>query len=60
MFFATKNQRLGTIHKVRNGKHHKVSNCPDSVMVWNGPIEDLDKRNIDFNWYVKLINRQLF
>lgn len=58
--FATKDKRLGTVHKVKNGKHHKVSNCPASAMVWNGQIDKLDKRLIDLNWYVKLINGQLF
>lgn len=58
--FATKDQRLGTVYKVRNGRHHKVPNCPDSAMVWNDSIDKLDKRFIDLNWYVKLINNQLF
>lgn len=58
--FATKDKRLGTVYKTRNGKHHKVPNCPESAMIWNESIDKLDKRLIDLNWYVKLINNQLF
>lgn len=62
--FATKDKKLGTVYKVRSkkgtSKHHKFANCPESAMVWNGPIDQLDKRLIDLNWYVRLINGQLF
>lgn len=58
--FATKNGRFGKVHKVRDGKYHKIPNGPDSALIWNESIDKLDKRLIDLNWYVKLIDRQLF
>lgn len=62
--FATKDKKLGTVYKVRKekgtSKHHKFANCPESAMVWNGSIDTLDKRLIDLNWYVRLVNNQLF
>jgi len=62
--FATKDKKLGTVYKVRDekgtNKHHKFANCPESAMVFNGSIDGMDKRLIDLNWYVKMVNRQLF
>lgn len=58
--FATKNGRYGKVYKVRDGKHHKIPNSPDSAMIWNEDISQLNRRSIDLNWYVRLINNQLF
>lgn len=58
--FATKDPLLGGVYKVRDGKYQKVSNSPEQCFVWNGPLNEMDRRKIDLNWYVKMIQKQLF
>lgn len=58
--FATKDAKMGSVFKVRDGKYQKVSNSPDQAIVWNGSLAEFDKRKIDLNWYVKMIQNQLF
>lgn len=62
--FATKDYTCGGVYRVRkdnNGdKYHKVSNSPEQCFIWNGPIDEMDRRKIDLNWYVKMIQNQLF
>lgn len=58
--FATKDYKCGSLFKVRNEKFHKVSDCPEQAFIWNGPLDEMDRRKIDLNWYVKMIQKQLF
>lgn len=58
--FATKDPYCGSTYKERGGKYHKVADCPEQAFIWNGPIDEMDRRKIDLNWYVKLIKKQLF
>lgn len=58
--FATKDALCGSVFKVRDNKYQKVSGCPDQAYIWNGAIDEMDKRKIDLNWYVKMIQKQLF
>lgn len=58
--FATKDFRFGGVYRVRGDKYHKVPNSPEQCFIWNGPIDEMDRRKIDLNWYVKMIQNQLF
>lgn len=58
--FATTDPKRGGVYKVRDEKYQKVSNSPEQAIVWNGPLELFEKRKIDLNWYVKMIQKQLF
>lgn len=58
--FATKDSLCGSVYKVRDNKYHKVANAPEQAFVFNGPITEMDKRKIDLNWYVKMIQKELF
>ncbi len=58
--FATKDAFLGSVFKVKDNKYQKVPNSPEQAVIWNGPIDQFDKRKIDLNWYVKMIQKQLF
>ncbi len=58
--FATTDPKRGGVYKVRDEKYQKVSNSPEQAIVWNGELKDFEKRKIDLNWYVKMIQKQLF
>lgn len=58
--FATKDAMCGSVFKTRDGKYQKVSECPEQAYIWNGSLDEMDKRKIDLNWYVKMIQKQLF
>lgn len=58
--FATGDKQCGGVYKVRDGKYHKVPNSSERSLVWNDSIDKLDKRKIDLNWYVKLIQGMVF
>lgn len=58
--FATNDPLRGGIYKVRDGKYQKSTNSPDRAIVWNGDLKEFNKRKIDLNWYVKMIQNQLF
>ncbi|MER2058008.1 MAG: DNA polymerase B [Niallia sp.] len=58
--FATKDAKCGSVFKVRNDRYHKVNDCPEAAYIWNGSLDEMDRRKIDLNWYVKLIQKQLF
>ncbi len=58
--FATTDPKRGGVYKVRDEKYQKVSNSPEQAIVWNGPLDQFEKRKIDLNWYVKMIQKQLF
>lgn len=58
--FATKDPKCGGVFKVRDGKYQKVPNSPEQSYIWNRSINEMDKRKIDLNWYVKMIQKQLF
>lgn len=58
--FATKDPFCGSVYKERDSKYQRVSDCPEQAFIWNGPIEEMDRKKIDLNWYVKLIKKHLF
>lgn len=58
--FATKDPKCGGVFKVRDGKYQKVPNSPEQSYIWNGSIDEMDRRKINLNWYVKMIQKQMF
>lgn len=62
--FATKDKKCGMVYKVRSEKGtdklHKLAYCPPSALVWNEAVDQLDKRLIDLNWYVKTAQAMVF
>jgi len=49
--FASKQE--GQIYKNKVNKHDKYGNLPDKVFVWNDDISKLDKKQIDYVYYIK-------
>lgn len=61
--FATKNKYAGSVYKTRNDKETKYSKVPytsESCLVWNDDLKKLNKRHLDLNWYIKLIEDYVF
>lgn len=61
--FATKDQHLGAVYKVKKGRETKYSKVPytsENCLVWNEELSKLDKRKIDLNWYIREIEKYLF
>lgn len=58
--FATKDAKCGSVFKTRDSKYQKVNDCPEQAYIFNGPLDEMDRRKIDLNWYVKMIQKQLF
>lgn len=58
--FATNDPLRGGVYKHRDGKYQKSEYSPEQALVWNGDLKALNKRKIDLNWYVKMIQKQIF
>ncbi len=58
--FSGRVKSLGTILRTKKDKFTKVAYTSDHCLVWNEPIEKLDRRMIDLNWYIKECERWLF
>ncbi|MGM8215156.1 DNA polymerase domain-containing protein [Bacillaceae bacterium W0354] len=62
--FAGKDKYLGSVYKTKNDngtvKYNKVPYTSENCLVWNGELNELDKRQIDLNWYIKQIQSYLF
>ncbi len=63
--FATKDKFLGGVYKTKGSagadiKYTKVPYTSDNCLVWNGPLEKMDKRRIDLNWYIKEVEKWVF
>lgn len=58
--FATNQVNYGNVYKVRNSKYHKVPNTSDHCLVWNDELRKMNKKMIDINFYIKLVQSYLF
>lgn len=61
--FAGRNKDVGSVYRFKNGRekqYTKVAYTSDHCLVWNEPLERLDRRAIDLNWYIKECERWLF
>jgi hypothetical protein len=62
--FATNRKELGGVYKTKivDGvtKYSKVPMSSDHCIVWNDEISKFDKRQLDLNFYIKLVQSNLF
>lgn len=58
--FATNQFHYGGVYKVRDYKYYKVPNTSEHSFVWNGEIGKMNKKLIDINYYIKLVQSNVF
>ncbi|ANB62177.1 DNA polymerase B [Anoxybacteroides amylolyticum] len=58
--FATNQIHYGGVYKVRDHKYYKVPNTSERSFVWNGEISEMNKKLIDINYYIKLVQSNVF
>lgn len=61
--FATNDKYLGGVYKTKRDKETKYSKVPytsENSIVRNDDLKKLDKRKLDLNWYIKLIEGWMF
>lgn len=55
--FASKES--GMVYKNKKDKHDRYSALPDKVLIWNDKIDELDRKRIDYIYYVKRIMERI-
>ncbi len=58
--FATSMLNYGNVYKVRDYKYYKVPNTSEHSFVWNDELSKMNKKLIDINYYIKLVQSNLF
>lgn len=58
--FATNQIHYGGVYKVRNHKYYKVPHTSEQSFVWNGELNKMNKKLIDINYYIKLVQSNVF
>jgi hypothetical protein len=62
--FATNKKGFGGVYKTKivDGitKYNKVPMAAENCLVWNDELVKFDKRHLDLNYYIKLVNSNLF
>ncbi|SFA51016.1 MULTISPECIES: DNA polymerase B [Parageobacillus] len=58
--FATNILNYGGVYKVRDYKYYKVPNTSEHSFVWNDELSKMNKKLIDINYYIKLVQSNLF
>lgn len=62
--FATNKKELGGVYKTKvvDGvlRYNKVQMTSENCLVWNDSLEKFDKRLLDLNYYIKLVQSNLF
>lgn len=61
--FASRNKYFGSIYKTKKEaetKYTKVPYTSENCFVWNRSLEDLNKRHIDLNWYIREVEKWIF
>lgn len=58
--FATNILNYGSVYKVRDYKYYKVPNTSEHSFVSNDELSKMNKKIIDINYYIKLVQSNLF
>ena len=61
--FASRSELDGAVYKVKNSKERQYSKVPytsENSFIHNGPLQEINKRRIDLNWYIKQANELIF
>jgi hypothetical protein len=58
--FATNQVNYGSVYKVRDRKYQKVPYTSEKCIVWNDELSKMNKKLIDMNYYIKLVQSNLF
>lgn len=61
--FASRSELDGAVYKVKNGREKQYSKVPytsERSFIHNGSINEVNKRKIDLNWYIKQANELIF
>ncbi len=61
--FASRNDLDGAVYKVKNGREMQYSKMPytsEHCFIHNGSLNEINKRRIDLNWYIKEVNKLVF
>lgn len=61
--FASRSELDGAVYKVKNGREKQYSKVPytsERSFIHNGSLNEVNKRKIDLNWYIKEVNKLLF
>jgi len=49
----------GMVYKNKEMKHDRYSSLPDKVFIWNDSLDKIDKKRIDYVYYVKRIMERI-
>lgn len=58
--FATKDKKYWGIYKRKGDSYQKIANTSEHNIIHNGDIKDFDKSKLDLNYYIDLVNRNLY
>ncbi|WP_231578608.1 DNA polymerase B [Geobacillus kaustophilus] len=58
--FATNQFHYGGVYKIRDHKYYKVPHTSEQSFVWNGELNKMNKKLIDINYYIKLVQSHVF
>jgi len=61
--FASRSDMDGAIYRVKNAREKQYVKTPytsERSFIHNGPIDNVNKRRIDLNWYIREVNKLLF
>lgn len=58
--FATKDKKYWGIYKRKGDSYQKIANTSEHNIIHNGDIKDFDKSKLDLNYYIDLVNKNLY